>query len=125
MNFLEFVSDQYTSINIDHCFNGFFFNKIPLMKRLKFREVANFKILYGSVDEANKSETDGSLFKFPVNNSGTPITYTLEKKPYIEASIGVANIFKFFRVDIVKRLSYLDHPNVTSTGLRMRFKFDF
>ena len=49
MNFLEFVSDQYTSLNIDHCFNGFIFNKIPIFKRLKFREVASLKVLYGSL----------------------------------------------------------------------------
>lgn len=125
MNFLEFVSDQYTSINIDHCFNGFFFNKIPLLKKLKFREVASFKAIYGSVDEQNKNGADGSLFQFPVDANGTPITYSLENKPYIEASVGISNIFKFFRVDVVKRLTYLENPNVASIGLRMRFKFDF
>ncbi|HEX2936136.1 MAG TPA: DUF5686 family protein, partial [Bacteroidales bacterium] len=125
MNFLEFVSDQYTSINVDHCFNGFFFNKIPLMKKLKFREVASFKAIYGSVDEQNKNGADGSLFQFPVDANGTPVTYSLEKKPYIEASVGISNIFKFFRIDVVKRLTYLNNPNVASIGLRMRFKFDF
>jgi hypothetical protein len=32
MNFLEFVSDQYAGLFVDHYFNGFFFNKIPLVK---------------------------------------------------------------------------------------------
>ena len=53
MNFLEFVSDQYVSLNVDHCFNGFIFNKIPLFKKLKLREVATFKALYGSVSNSN------------------------------------------------------------------------
>lgn len=125
MNFLEFVSDQYTSLNVDHCFNGFIFNKIPLLKRLKFREVATCKVLYGSVSHTNNPDFQPGLFKFPVDNQGNPITYTLEKKPYIEASVGVSNIFRFFRVDVVKRLTYLDHPNVASIGIRARFKFDF
>jgi hypothetical protein len=125
MNFLEFVSDQYTSLNVDHCFNGFIFNKIPLLKKLKFREVATCKVLYGSVSHTNNPDFQTGLFKFPVDNQGNPITYTLDKKPYIEASVGVSNIFRFFRVDVVKRLTYLDHPNVASIGIRARFKFDF
>jgi hypothetical protein len=125
MNFLEFVSDQYVSLNVDHCFNGFIFNKIPLIKKLKFREVVTCKVLYGSLSNKNNPDDDASLFKFPVTASGVPLTYTLEKKPYIEASVGVANILKFFRVDLVKRINYLDHPDVTEWGLRARFKFDF
>lgn len=125
MNFLEFVSDQYTSLNIDHCFNGFIFNRIPLFKRLKFREVAAVKILYGSVSNENNPSKHSDLFRFPVETDGTPLTYTLEKAPYIEASVGVSNIFKLFRVDLVRRLTYLDHQNVTPYGIRVRFKLDF
>jgi len=125
MNFLEFVSDQYTSLNIDHCFNGFFFNKIPMFKRLKLRELVTVKILYGNVTKNNNPDYHNDLLKYPLKDDGTPITYTLEKKPYIEASVGVGNIFKLFRVDVVKRLTYLDHPEVAEWGIRVRFKFDF
>jgi hypothetical protein len=125
MNFLEFVSDQYTSLNIDHCFNGFFFNKIPIIKRLKLRELISCKILYGNVTKSNNPDYHNDLFKYPVGDDGTPITYTLERKPYIEASVGVGNIFKLLRVDVVKRLTYLDHPDVADWGIRLRFKFDF
>ena len=125
MNFLEFVSDQYTSLNIDHCFNGFIFNKVPVIKRLKLREVATCKVLYGSLKDSNNPNNENGLFKLPIDNEGYTTTYTLEKNPYIEASVGISNIFKFFRIDMVKRLTYLDHPNVASTGIRARFKFDF
>jgi hypothetical protein len=125
MNFLEFVSDQYTSLNIDHCFNGFIFNKLPLIKKLKLREVVTCKILYGSLTNLNKPDNQSDLFKLPVDDEGNPITYTLEKKPYIEASAGISNIFKFFRVDVVKRFTYLEHQNVANIGIRVRFKFDF
>lgn len=125
MNFLEFVSDQYTSLNIDHCFNGFFFNKIPVLKRLKLRETVTCKILYGTVTKNNNPDFNNDLMKFPVDINGRSVTYTLENKPYIEASIGVGNIFKLFRVDAVKRLTYLDHPEVSEWGIRIRFKFDF
>lgn len=125
MNFLEFVSDQYVSLNIDHSFNGFFFNKIPLLKKLKFREVATLKVLYGGVTSKNNPDLNPDMFNYPVAADGTPLTYTLEKKPYIEASIGCSNILRIFRVDLIKRITYLNQPNVSSFGVRVQFRFDF
>lgn len=124
MNFLEFVSDQYVSLNVDHCFNGFIFNKVPLLKKLKLREVVTCKILYGGLGRVNNPDFQNDLFKFPVNNDGVPLTYTLESKPYVEASVGVSNIMKIFRVDLIKRFTYLNHPNVSDIGLRIQFRFD-
>lgn len=125
MNFLEFASDQYFSLNIDHSFNGFFFNKIPLLRRLKWREALTLKMLYGNISTNNTPSETNSIYKFPVQTDGTPITYNLSKEPYVEGSVAIANIFKFFRVDLVKRFTYLDHPGISKLGLRLRFKFDF
>ena len=125
MNFLEFVSDHYASLNIDHHFNGFIFNKIPLMKRLKLREVAAVKVLVGGVRNENKPENDPSLFNFPVGKNGVPATYTLSEGPYVEGSVGIANIFRLIRVDFVKRFTYLDHPDISTWGIRTRVRFDF
>lgn len=125
MNFLEFVSDQYVSINLEHNFNGFFFNRIPLLKRLKFREIVTFKGVYGGVSDKNNPGKTPGLMQFPVDENGTPSTFTLQDKPYMEVSVGVGNILKVFRVDVVKRLTHLDNPNVSEIGVRARFKFDF
>jgi len=125
MNFLEFVTDQYTSLLIDHSFNGFFFNKVPFMKHLSWREVVTCKILYGNVTKTNDPRYNTDLFRLPVEADGTPITYTMGKTPYIEGSIGIANILKVFRVDLVKRFTYLNNPNVSEYGIRVRFRFDF
>jgi hypothetical protein len=125
MNFLEFVSDQYTSINIDHHFNGFLFNKLPLTNKLQIREVVSGKILFGSLSDHNNPDSNPDLFKFQTDDFGNPSTFSLSQGPYIEVSAGVENIFKFFRVDLVKRLTYLDHPNVADWGVRVRFRFDF
>lgn len=125
MNFLEFVSDQYVSLNLDQHFMGFFFNKIPLLKALKLREVASFKAIYGQLSDNNNPTLHPSLYQFPVTATGQPITYSLGSTPYIEGSVGVENIFKFIRVDAVKRFNYLDHPNVSPFGIRVRAKFDF
>ncbi len=126
MNFMEFVSDRYAAFSIDQHFNGFFFNKIPLLKKLKLREVASAKILYGGVRNENNPYINSSTYKFPVDKqSGLPTTYTLNKTPYVEVSAGIMNIFKVLRVDLVKRLTYLDHPDVAKWGIRTRLKWDF
>ena len=125
MNFLEFVSDHYASLSIDHSFNGFFFNKIPLLKKLKWREAVSLKALYGGLRSENDPQQHPDLYQFPVDGRGIPYTYTLGKTPYIEVSAGIANVLKFFRIDLVKRLNYLDHPNVSQWGIRTRATFDF
>ncbi|GAA4333319.1 DUF5686 and carboxypeptidase-like regulatory domain-containing protein [Mucilaginibacter gynuensis] len=125
MNFLEFVSDHYQAINIDQHFYGFFFNKIPLLKKLKWREVVSFKALYGGIRSENDPSLHPNLYQFPVDANGAPITYALGKTPYIEGSVGIENIFKFIRLDLVKRFNYLDNPNVSEWGIRTRLTFDF
>lgn len=124
MNFQEFVSDHFIALNLDHHFNGLFFNRVPLLKKLKLREVVSAKILYGGVRDENNPYKDPTMIQYPTVG-GMPATYALNKTPYIEGSVGVANIFKLFRVDLVKRFNYLDHPGVSSLGVRARFKFEF
>lgn len=124
MNFMEFVSDQYAAFNVDYCFNGFIFNKIPLLRELKLREWVTFKVLYGGLSGNNDPDRHNELFRFPVDDKGTPLMYTLEKKPYIEASVGIANIFNLLRVDLIKRFAYLDNPNVNELGVRIIIKID-
>ena len=124
MNFLEFVSDHYASANIDYFFNGFIFNRIPLLKKLKWREALSIKALYGGVRDENNPTLHPDLIKYPEYN-GSPSTYSLNSEPYVEGSVGIANIFKLIRVDLVKRFTYLDHPYIATWGIRTRFKFDF
>jgi hypothetical protein len=125
MNFLEFVSDQHVSLFAEQHFNGFFFNKIPLIKRLGWREIISFKGVYGSVTDKNNPNVTPGLMLFPTDEFGNTTTYTLEGTPYVEVSAGIGNILKFFRVDYVQRLTHLENPNVPTHGIRLRFKFDF
>lgn len=125
MNFLEFANDEYVSLFVEHHFNGFILNKIPLLKKLKWRSIISFKGLYGNISDKNNPEVTTGLMKFPTDANGKTTTFSLKGKPYIEVSVGIGNIFKFFRVDLVRRITYLDHPNVPKYGIRARFKFDF
>ncbi|MEQ1744663.1 MAG: DUF5686 family protein [Saprospiraceae bacterium] len=125
MNNLEFVSDKYLAINLFHNFGGVFFGRIPLLRKLQFREVVTFKALWGGLDERNRPTGQNQLLLFPTYDDGKPVTYTLGRTPYIEASVGVANILKFFRIDVVQRFTYTDNPLIAKTGIRMRAKFEF
>ncbi|UEG53335.1 DUF5686 and carboxypeptidase regulatory-like domain-containing protein [Mucilaginibacter daejeonensis] len=125
MNFQEFVSDHYATFTFDHNFNGFLFNKVPLLRRLKLREIINFKGLWGAVRPENNPANDPSLLRFPTNSQGQATTYTLNNGMYAEGSIGVGNIFKLIRFDLVRRFTYLDNPNAPKLGFRTFIKFDF
>ncbi|QNL49071.1 carboxypeptidase-like regulatory domain-containing protein [Olivibacter sp. SDN3] len=125
MNFLEFVSDHYASVNVQYYMNGFLFNKIPLLRRLKWREVVSFKGLWGGLRDENNPNYNNSVYRFSTDENGAPISYALGSTPYVEGSVGIANIFKLVRVDLIRRFNYLDHPNVAKWGVRARVKFDF
>jgi hypothetical protein len=114
MNYYEFASDQWVSLTLEHHFNGFFLNHIPLMRKLKWREVAYGKGLIGSLSNANKS----GEFAFPDGLSDV-------RKPYYEVGVGVENIFKIIRIDAIWRLSYLDNPNIDKFGIRAGLQIIF
>lgn len=131
MNFLEFANDSYLSWKTEHFFNGFIFNKIPLLKRLKLREVISFKGVWGTLSDKNNPLKNPELIQFINNDEGRQQTFSLESKPYMEAGAGIMNILKFGRIDLMKRLTYLDNPNipvlfgVKGLGIRAMVKFEF
>jgi len=127
MNFMEFVGDKYASLQIEHSFNGYFFNKIPLLKRLKLRELVTFKGVIGSLSEKNNPShiNNTSSMLFPLDKNGNNTVYSLNDGGYVEVSVGIENIFSFFRVDLVRRLTYLDNPNAPKYGIRVRFRVEF
>ncbi len=112
MNFMEFVGDQYVDINVRHYFEGFFFNRLPLVKKAKLREVVTFKAIFGSVSDKNNPFLNRDLIQFPIDEQDRYTTTTLSSAPYVEAGFGIMNIAKVLRVDLVQRLTYLDRPNV-------------
>jgi len=97
MNFLEFVSDHSVSTNIQYYMNGFVLNKIPLVKKLKLREVFSLKAIYGGLRRENDPKYTDNVFQFQENEDHEKITYGFGNKPYVEASFGLTNIFKILR----------------------------
>ena len=113
MNYFEFVSDFYLSIFYTHHFDGLFLNKIPLMRKLKWREVGFVNGVIGTLSDKNRAY-----------NELPSITHTLEN-PYIEAGVGIENIFKVLRIDGIWRLSHLDNENINSFALFISVYFTF
>ncbi len=105
MNYQEFVSDEFTSLMIEHHFQGFFLNKIPLFKRLKWREIVGARTLVGSYHTDQHKE-----FVLPTGMKG------LDHRPYTEFSIGLENILKIIRVDAVWRYNYNEQAK-TNLGI--------
>ena len=97
MNYYEFASDEFAAISLFHHFDGFFLNKIPLMRKLRWREVLIAKALYGVVQNSNRN-----ILLFPNT------LHSLDAGPYYEVGAGIENIFRIFRIDAFWRLSYID-----------------
>lgn len=121
MNALEFANDQYLSWDLTYWANGAIFNRIPMLKYLKLREVFSFRGLYGKLSDQNNPEYNNSLFRFPTNTNCKP----MEKKPYMELGVGLDNIFTILRLDYVWRLTYKDVPGIDKSGLRVQLHFTF
>jgi hypothetical protein len=107
MNYLEFGSDQYLIGTATHHFDGFFLNKIPLFKKLKWRELVAAKVVWGNISTSNQME-----LLLPTTLS------SLKNLPYAEAGFGIENIFKFFRVDALWRLTYIDKNYISNYQLK-------
>ena len=124
MNALEFINDQYASWDVTYFMNGALLNRLPLIKKLKWREVFSFRGLFGDLSDKNNpflEENRGKgLYAFPAG------TYLMDpKNPYMEVGVGVENIFKFLRLDYVWRLTYKDHPGIQTRGVRFMMKLTF
>jgi hypothetical protein len=113
MNYFEFVSDKYLSAYYTHHFDGYFFNRVPLFRKLKWREVIWGRAIVGGLDHKNRNY---SIFPKGM--------YTLNK-PFFEVGAGVENILKVIRFDAVWRLSYLDHADIQKFGLLLSLQFQF
>jgi len=119
INAMEFINDEYASWDATYYLNGWLFNRVPLLRKLKWREVLSCRGFYGNLsDKNNPYKTDG-LFKFPegVNVMGN--------KPYVEVGAGIENIFKILRLDYVWRLTYRDLSDINRSGIRISLHMTF
>ncbi|MCK5815262.1 MAG: carboxypeptidase-like regulatory domain-containing protein [Flavobacteriaceae bacterium] len=113
LDYYDFVTDTHASMHLEHHFNGRFFSKIPLLKKLNLREIVGFRGVWGAISDENTA----------INASD--ITYVAPEDIYMEYSAGVGNIFKVFRLDFIWRASYRDAPNAKNFGIKGTFGIHF
>ena len=100
---MEFVMDQYADLFVTYYLKGWILNRIPLLNKLKLREVVSFRAIIGSLSEKNNPVFGApGLYALP---EGTGL---LNTTPYMEYTVGIENIFKFLRIDYVRRISYTE-----------------
>lgn len=119
MNAMEFMNDEYASWDVTYYLNGWLFNRIPLLRKLKWREVLSCKGLYGNLSDKNNPALSDGLFEFPLGST------VMGRKPYVEVGVGIENILKVLRVDYVWRLTYRDLPQIDKSGLRISLHMTF
>ncbi len=120
MNAMEFINDEYVSWDVTYYMNGLVLNRLPLVRRLKLREVLCFRGMWGHLTDKNNPAGAGEgLYAFPAGSG------VMGHTPYMEASVGVENILKFMRLDYVWRLSYRDHPGIQKRGIRCTMSLSF
>lgn len=132
---MEFMNDRFVSIMSGWDMNGKILNRIPLIRKLKWREYIGFNMLWGTLTDKNnpflaKNAGDSRLFYFPgeFRKDGT-FKYqsrVMDKnKPYFEVVAGIHNIFKILHIEYVRRLNYLDNPDIDKWGIRIMLRMTF
>ena len=125
INNMEFLNDRYASLDLSWDLNGKLFNRLPLINRLKWREYLAVRALWGDLTDKNNptlARNAGStvLMRFPEGS------YVMDpEKPYVEVAFGIHNVFRFFHIEYVRRLTYLDLPMATKHGVRFKFTLKF
>lgn len=133
INNMEFLNDRFVSYMVSWDINGKILNRIPLIKKLKWREYIGCNVLWGMLSDKNNpycNPNDKNLFYFPgrFNSDGsyTAISHVMDKKvPYVEAIVGIHNIFKLLHIEYVRRLTYIDRPGTSKWGIRFMFRATF
>ena len=125
INNMEFLNDRYASMMLSWDMNGKLFNRIPLLKKLKWREYIAINTLWGTLSDKNNPS-------LPQNAGSDRLMYFPEgcnvmdrNQPYFELVVGVHNIFKLIHIDLVRRLNYLDLPTSHKWGVRYIFRLTF
>lgn len=116
---LEFMNDSQVTWDINYRMGGWLLNRIPVIKIFKWREVFGFRGMWGHLSRKNNPEVNRDMMVFPEN------TYSLSRTPYMEYSVGIENIFQFFRIDYVRRINYLDNFGIDKSGFRISFDMSF
>ena len=122
---MEFLNDRFVSVDMNWDMQGKIFNRIPLIKKLRWREYIGAKMLWGALSDKNNPYLE--------RNADSPIlmyfpdeSYLMNPKiPYWEISLGIRSIFRFFQIEYVRRMNYNDHSQGHKNSVRLGFTLMF
>ncbi len=121
MDFFEFSSDRFVEFRYNHSFEGMIFNRLPLLRKLKWRALISSNILLGDLSQKN---IDISQFTADVNGNPVLPFREWENKPYVEVGYGISNILKLITIQAFHRITYLE-GGVNSFGIKGSIAFRF
>ena len=122
---MEFLNDRFVSVDMNWDMQGKIFNRIPLIKKLRWREYIGAKMLWGGLSDKNnpyleRNAQSSVLMYFPEDS------YLMDPKvPYWEISLGIRSIFRFFQIEYVRRMNYNDHSKGHKNSVRFGFTLMF
>ena len=122
---MEFMNDRFVSADFNWDMQGKLFNRIPLIKKLRWREYIGARMLWGALSDKNNPYAErnaGSdvVMMFPENS-----TLMNPKVPYWEISLGIRSIFRFFQIEYVRRMNYNDNSHGHKNSVRLGFTMMF
>lgn len=137
---MEFLNDRYVSFMGQWDLNGKILNRIPLIRRLKWREYFGVNALWGTLTDKNNpylaqnaGRTD--LYYFPsrtlAGGAYQQQTQVMNPRvPYVEAFVGIHNIFKLLWIQYVHRITYVNdatsiYGDTQKWGIRFILKATF
>ena len=125
MTNMEFLNDRFVSVDFNWDMQGKLFNRIPLIKKLRWREYVGARMLWGALSDKNNPYLE--------QNAGSNILMAFPDQsrlmnpeiPYWEISLGIRSIFRFFQVEYVRRMNYNDNRFGPKNSVRFGFTLMF
>ena len=125
INSMEFMNDRFVSVDFNWDMQGKIFNRIPLIRRLHWREYIGAKMLWGALSDKNNPYLE--------RNAGSNVLMAFPDEtrlmnpdiPYWEISLGIRSIFRFFQVEYVRRMNYNDNRFGPKNSVRLGFTLMF
>ena len=125
INNMEFLNDKYVSLQLEWDMNGKLFNRIPLLKKLQWRELIGFNVLYGGLSDKNNPFYEGNASSNRLMEFPTCANIMDPHEPYMEFRVGIHNILKMLQIEYVRRINYINLPTATKHGVRFGFRLSF
>lgn len=110
---LEFIGDTQYAVRATFVGDKLLLSKMPLFRSLGFKELISFRLAKSWLSDKNIPNFSNQLLQLP------PQTGIMGKAPYMEASIGIADILNVLRIEYIHRINYRNNPEAIKGAFRV------